>query len=127
MSELAFAVMGEPIEFPMQAEELRVRGFRNPGMRGAGELVHDRDGAPLYVPVDTGYLEFREMVDGVPGRYRLDAVGEGRKAIAGAVPAYVTIAEVRNGATREASDQESVIRELARANAEMVKTMAEKF
>jgi hypothetical protein len=114
MSELAFDANGEPIAFPAEAEELRVRRFRNPGMRGACEVVHDRDGAPLYVPVDTGYVEFRKLVDGVPGRYRLDPTDSARRVIANSMPAYVTLTD---GARSQAAsgggeDRECVIREL---------------
>ena len=129
MSELAFDGNGEPIVFPANAEELRVRRFRNPGMRGACEVVHERDGAPLYVPVDTTYVEFRGLVDSVPGRYRLDPVDAGRQIIGNTAPAYVTITEpMRNGAgPGVADDRDSVIRELARANAEMTTTIADRF
>jgi hypothetical protein len=129
MSELAFDGNGEPITFPAAAEELRVRRFRNPGMRGACEVVHDRDGAPLYVPVDTSYVEFRALVDGVSGRYRLDPVDAGRQVMANTAPAYVTITEpARNMlGPATADDRDSVIRELARANAEMTTTIADRF
>jgi hypothetical protein len=129
MSELAFDANGEPIQFPADAEELRVRRFRNPGMRGACEVVHDRDGAPLYVPVDSSYVELRRMVDNAPGRYRLDPVDAARRVIANALPAYITISEApRNAnAANQNDERECVIRELARANADMCKTMAEKF
>jgi hypothetical protein len=129
MSELAFDANGEAITFPAGAEELRVRRFRNPGMRGACEVVHDREGAPLYVPVDTSYIEFRALVDALPGRYRLDPVDAARQVMANAAPAYVTITEpARNGTEpRAAEDRDSVIRELARANAEMTKTIADRF
>ena len=129
MSELAFDANGDPITFPAEAEELRVRRFRNPGMRGACEVVHDRDGSPLYVAVDAGYVEFRKVVDGVPGRYRLDPVDASRRVIANSTPAYITITEAaRSAATTTASDdRDSVIRELARANADMTKTIADRF
>src|SRR6188508_2460915 len=129
MSELAFDGSGEPIQFPAEAEELRVRRFRNPGMRGACEVVHDRDGAPLYVPVDTSYVELRRMVENTPGRYRLDPVDAARRVIASALPAYITISEApRNAnAASQNDERECVIRELARANAEMCKTMADRF
>ena len=129
MSELAFDANGDPITFPAEAEELRVRRFRNPGMRGACEVVHDRDGSPLYVAVDAGYVEFRKVVDGVPGRYRLDPVDASRRVIANSTPAYITITEAaRSAATTTASDErDSVIRELARANADMTKTIADRF
>lgn len=129
MSELAFDGNGEPITFPAEAEELRIRCFRNPGMRGACEVVHDADGAPLYVSVDITYLEFRRLVGGVPGRYRGDPVDAERRLIPNSVPAYVTITEpVRNGGSvGYADDRDSVIRELARANAEMTTTIADRF
>lgn len=129
MSELAFDANGDPIAFPADAEELRVRRFRNPGMRGACEVVHDRDGAPLYMPVDTSYVEFRKLVDGVPGRYRLDPLDASRRVIANSLPAYITITEVvRNaGASSSFDDRDSVIRELTRANADMTKTIADRF
>jgi len=129
MSELAFDANGDPITFPAEAEELRVRRFRNPGMRGACEVVHDRDGTPLYVPVDTSYVDFRAQVDGVPGRYRLDPVDAGRRVIANSLPAYVTLTEpARSTAVPcSADDRDSVIRELARANAEMTRTIADRF
>jgi hypothetical protein len=129
MSELAFDANGEPITFPAEGEELRVRRFRNPGMRGACEVVHDRDGAPLYVPVDMSYVEFRALVDAVPGRYRLDPVDAGRRVIPNTMPAYVTISEpARNVfASGLTDDREAVIRELARANAEMTRTIADRF
>lgn len=128
MSELAFDANGEPITFPADAEELRVRRFRNPGMRGACEVVHDRDGVPLYVPIDTSYVEFRRLVDGVSGRYRLDPTDATRKVISNSTPAYITIAEAPRGAAVVGSDdRECVIRELARANADMAKTIADRF
>jgi hypothetical protein len=72
MSELAYDLNGEPITLPASAQWWKVRRFRNPGMRGAPEMVIDRDGAPLVLPVDTSFVEFRELVDAAPGRYRLD-------------------------------------------------------
>ena len=47
MSELAFDKEGEPIELHEDCEVLRVRRFRNPGMRGTCETVREDDGAPL--------------------------------------------------------------------------------
>jgi hypothetical protein len=129
MSELAFDADGEPITFPAHAEELRVRRFRNPGMRGACAVVHDQDGAPLYVPVDTGYLEFRKLVDGAPGLYRLDPCDANRGVIAESTPAYVSISQPppRSASNDAADDRDAVIRELASANADMVRTIADRF
>lgn len=129
MSELAFDADGEPIEFPIQAEELRVRRFRNPGARGSCEVVHDEEGAPLYVSVDVGFAEFRRQVDAVPGRYRLDPVDGNRRVVAGAVPAYVSIvaAPVRNGNRSVNEEEQSLIRDLVRANVEMTRNVTERF
>ena len=82
MSELHYDADGEPAKLPAAAEEFRVRRFRKPGERGACEIVHGADGAPLYVAVDTTYNEFRTLVDGVAGRYRLDPVDAGRAVCA---------------------------------------------
>ena len=81
MSELAYDLNGEPITLPASAQWWRVRRFRNPGMRGAPEVVTDRDGAPLVLPIDTAFTDFREEVDGVSGRYRLDPLDERRKVV----------------------------------------------
>jgi hypothetical protein len=120
MSELHFDAEGEPVRVPADAEELRVRRFRKPGERGACEVVHGAVGAPLFVPADTSYLEFRKLVDNVPGRYRLDPVDESRRACSGSVPLYVTIDPHRNGSTT-ADDRDSLSRELVRAHVEMMR------
>jgi hypothetical protein len=126
MSELAFDSNGDPIAFPPAAEELRVRRFRNPGVRGACEVVRDQDGAPIYVPVDTGYAEFLSVVERVPGRYRLDPVDADRGVIGDAVPAYVMVSDPRKTGSR-GGERDEVIRELVRANVDMARTMTEKF
>ena len=130
MSELAYDLNGEPISLPASAQWWKVRRFRNPGTRGAPELVVDRDGAPVIVPVDTTFVDFREVVDAVPGRYRLDPLDEQRRVVANVPAAYVTINEaVRPMPTSVAAvdDRDLVIRELVRAQADMVKTMSERF
>ena len=82
MSELAYDLNGEPITLPASAQWWKVRRFRNPGMRGAPEVVIDRDGAPLVLPTDTTFVDFRELVDNTPGRYRLDPLDERREIVA---------------------------------------------
>jgi hypothetical protein len=124
MSELHFDADGEPTEVPADAEELRVRRFRKPGERGACEVVHGADGAPLYVSVDATYLEFRKLVDNVPGRYRLDPVDAGHRPCAHAVPCYVTIEATRNAAGA-GDERDSLVRELLRANVEMMRANVE--
>ena len=81
MSELAFDMNGDPIVLPAIAQFWRVRRFRSPGSRGAPEVVEGKDGGPLILPIDIGFLEFRDIVDNVPGRYRLDPIDERRKII----------------------------------------------
>jgi hypothetical protein len=129
MSELAFDMNGDPIVLPAIAQFWRVRRFRSPGSRGAPEVVEGKDGGPLILPIDIGFLEFREVVDSVPGRYRLDPIDERRKIINNAPAAYLTIAESpRNGGGTLPSisdGPDSVLRDLARANVEMARVNAD--
>ena len=129
MSELAFDMNGDPIVLPAIAQFWRVRRFRSPGSRGAPEVVEGKDGGPLILPIDIGFLEFRDMVDNVPGRYRLDPIDERRKIINNAPAAYLTIAESpRNGGSTLPSisdGPDSVLRDLARANVEMARVNAD--
>jgi hypothetical protein len=128
MSELAYDLNGEPIALPASAHWWRVRRFRNPGMRGAPEVVTDRDGAPLVLPIDAVFTDFREEVDGAAGRYRLDPLDERRKVVPDVPAAYVTLSETaRTTAVAAHDDRDAVIRELVRAQADMVKTMSERF
>jgi hypothetical protein len=119
MSDLHFDADGESAKVPGDAEELRVRRFRKPGERGACEVVHGADGAPLFVPVETSYVEFRKLVDNVPGRYRLDPVDGARRACSGAAALYVTIDPPRNAVSGD--DRDVVLRELIRANTEQMR------
>lgn len=84
MSELAFDMNGDPIVLPAHAQYWRVRRFRSPGSRGAPEVVTTRDGGPLILPIDVGFIEFKEIVENVPGRYRLDPIDDKRKIISNA-------------------------------------------
>src|SRR5262245_55119844 len=128
MSDLAFDVNGEPFELPAMAAFWRVRRFRNVGSRGAPEVVFGRDGLPLVLPIDIELGEFRDQVEGVPGRYRLDPIDERHKPVNGVPAAYVQIAEPpRTTPASGAEENAIVIRELARANADMAKTIADKF
>lgn len=126
MSELAFDKEGEPIELHEDCEVLRVRRFRNPGMRGTCETVREDDGAPLYVSVECSFLEFKRLVGGEAGFYRLDQCDVRREPVPDAAPAYVSITEgQRNSAGASGADsRDDVIRELARANADMCRTIA---
>lgn len=73
---LAFDKQGKPFTFARRAKKLLVRLFRNPGARGTCSQVLDADGQPLYVEIDTDYLELRRAVNHVPGLYRLDQCQE---------------------------------------------------
>jgi hypothetical protein len=125
MSELHYDADGEPAKLPATAEEFRVRRFRKPGERGACEIVHGADGAPLYVAVDTTYNEFRTLVDGVAGRYRLDPVDGARAVCKDAVPMYVTIDPARRNSGGQGDEPSGMVRELMRANVEMMRANVE--
>ena len=130
MSELAYDVNGEPISLPASAQLWKVRRFRNPGMRGAPEIVIDREGAPLLLPIDCSFVDFRELVDAQPGRYRLDPLDERRKVVSSVAAAYVTLNEPLRNSTPHggpADERDLVIRDLVRAHVDMVKTMSERF
>ena len=115
MSELHYDADGEPAKLPAAAEEFRVRRFRKPGERGACEIVHGGDGAPLYVAVDTTYNEFRTLVDGVAGRYRLDPVDAARGVCKDAVPMYVTIDPARRNSGGQGDEPSGMVRERMRS------------
>ncbi|MCA9674154.1 MAG: hypothetical protein KC464_03850, partial [Myxococcales bacterium] len=126
MSELAYDKEGEPIDLHEECELWRVRRFRNPGMRGTCETVREDDGAPLYVEADCRFAEFKRLVGGEPGFYRLDQCDLRRLPLPDAQPAYVSITEgQRNSAGAGGEDaRDATIRELARANADMCRTIA---
>ncbi len=127
MSELAFDANGEPFELPATAAYWRVRRFRNVGARGGPEVVFGRDGSPLILPIDTGLADFRDQTEAVAGRYRLDPLDERHRPVSGLPAAYLQIAEPPRGASGSGEEHSMVIRELARANADMAKTIADKF
>ncbi len=127
MSELAFDANGEPFDLPATAAYWRVRRFRNLGARGGPEVVFGRDGSPLIMPIDTDLAEFRDQTEGVPGRYRLDPLDERHRPVSGLPAAYLQIADAPRAPAGAGEEQAMVIRELARANADMAKTIADKF
>lgn len=126
MSELAFNLSGERFEMPPEAAFWRVRRLK-PGGRGTPEVVFGRDGAPLVLPIEAGLEDFRLLVRDEPGRYRLDPVDEDHRGCEGGVPAYLQIAEDGGSAARGGSDQGALVRELARSNADIVRTITEQF
>jgi hypothetical protein len=98
---------GDPIELPDAAALWRVRRLTGNGKGGAPELVYGDDGLPLVVEIMTPVGDFREAVDHKPGKYRLDALDEHRKAIPGVPPAYVTVPGAGVTSRPEANDSAS--------------------
>jgi hypothetical protein len=87
MSELAFNLNGEPFDLPLTATGWRVRRFKS---KGAPEVVYSREGTPLVLPIEADMDDLRREAR-AEGRYRLDAIDEHSRPIAGAPPAYVCI------------------------------------
>jgi hypothetical protein len=125
MSELAFNLSGERFQVAPTAAFWRVRRLK-PGGRGTPEVVFGSDGAPLVIPIETGLEDFRNLVREQPGRYRLDPIDEDQHGCEGAVPAYLHMAEDGGGAAK-VGDQGALVRELARSNADIVRTITEQF
>ena len=127
MSTLAFNKEGEPFSFDDRTHELRLRRFRKPGARGTCEAVLDADGEQVYIDVDADYAELRHAVDNVAGFYRLDQCDEDGRPIPDLPAAYVAVETLRNAGVSGDVDALSVVRELAAINAEVAKTMADRF
>lgn len=129
MSELAFNINGERFDLPASASFWRVRRFKASG-RGTPEVVFGDDGLPLIIPIDTEIGEFRTLVRNAAGRYRLDPVDENHKACEDGTGAYLQLSDDSSsgdaGGSRR-SEGDELLREIVRANSEMVKTIAEKF
>jgi len=133
MSELAFNLNGEPFDAPSNAVGWRVRKFKS---KGAPEVVYGRQGTPLVLPIDADMEDLRREVRGSEGRYRLDAIDEDSRPIAGAPPAYVCIhaddvpapapepAQARN---QLPSGPDHVLIEAMRINSDLARTVIEKF
>jgi hypothetical protein len=128
MSELAYDQNGDKILLPAQATHFLVRCFPRPGTRGAPRICLDRNGRQLRVPVEQPIPEFTEKVDGRPGRYRLDPCDDHGRIVPNVPPAYFTISdEIRNAESGGGDERDNVIRDLARANAEITKSISERF
>lgn len=131
MSSLAFDKQGKPFAWHKRTAKLRVRLFRNPSARGTCCQVLDGTGAPLFVDADIDYTEFRRVVSGVPGLYRLDQCDEDGVELEDAPPAYVSIEQLRNagGMTADAAQVGDVsplliIERLVALQSDVMKTMA---
>jgi hypothetical protein len=122
MSELAFNINGERFDLPESASYWRVRRFKASG-RGTPEVVYADDGLPLIIPVETEIAEFRKLVHGVHGRYRLDPVNDNHKTCDEGQAAYLQLndeppmaATVAGGSRNDGGDD--LLREIVRANFE---------
>jgi hypothetical protein len=128
MSELAFDREGTPFRFSRRTRKLRPRRWKNAGQRGTCAAVLDPDGEPLLIDADAEYAEFRSAVGNVPGFYRLDQCDEDGTPIEEVPPAYVTIESARNVAPNgDADPRDAIIRDLAQINADVTRTIAERF
>ena len=132
MSDLAYDANGDRFEVPGHVAGWRVRRFRNVGARGGPEIVFGEDGRPMVLPVETPIEEFRAQVAGVAGRYRLDPVDGNGRAVDKVPVAYLQLSEAPKAAavaaaTAASASTDAMLGEVVRANAEMVKVMAERF
>src|SRR5437762_1968054 len=128
MSELAFTLSGEPFEVPSAAIGWRVRKMKP---KGAPEVVYSREGGiPLILPIEADIDDLRRAAP-IEGRYRVDAVDEHNRMIAGAPAGYVCVqpGEVNNDAaplaSRAASDNVAI--EAMKLNTELAKTIVDRF
>jgi len=132
MSELAFNLNGDPFDPPSNTIAWRVRRFKS---KGAPEVVYGRQGIPLVLPIDATMEDLRREVRVAEGRYRLDALDEDNRPIAGAPPAYVCIhpddlpapapgpTQVRN----QLPPADHALIEAMRINSELARTVIERF
>jgi hypothetical protein len=128
MSELAFDKEGNPFRFSRRTKKLRPRRWKNAGQRGTCAAVLDADGEPLFIDADAEYAEFRAAVGNVSGFYRLDQCDEDGATIEDTPPAYVSIESTRNTTPAgEVDSRDALIRDLAQINAEMTRTIVERF
>lgn len=128
MSELAFDKEGNLFRFSRQTKKLRPRRWKNAGQRGTCAAAIDPDGEPLFVDADAENVEVRAAVGNVPRFYRLDQCDEDGTPIEDAPPAYVSIESARNAApVGETDSRDALIRDPAQINAEMTRTLVERF
>ncbi len=130
MIELATNQNGERVPLHADMAECKVmRQFH--GKPGGLSNVAGSNGMQLYIPRGTTTDEFRQYVGHVPARYRLVQVDKDRRAIPGAEAFHLEILDASSaGSGRSDSgdhDERDYVRELVRANADMVKVVAERF
>lgn len=130
MSELAFNINGEAFDVPPSATGWRVRRMKH---KGPPEVVYGRDGVPLVLGIDAQLDDLKGQV-GTAGRYRLDPI-DGNKSIPDGQPAYVYVnaeptpaSMPRNsGPIAAPATTESVVIEAMRMNAEIAKSVVDRF
>jgi type II secretory pathway component PulM len=136
MSELAFDENGEHFQVPAAVARWRTRRFANPGKPGGAQVVYGPDSLPLFLDVDTTAEEFREAVGEQPGRYRLDGVDAQGRVVGGVPPAYLMINGPAGAASAGGgysapppanSAAEYAMVELARANGDSLRAVADRF
>lgn len=139
MSELAFDEDGQHFQVDDEVVRWRIRRFNNPGKPGGAQVVYGDGLVPLYLDVNTTAEEFRQAVGGIAGRYRLDGVDVRGRLVEGVPPAYLVIngpamaggAGAGGGAycapPPASSSLEYAVVEMARANAEAIKAVTDKF
>jgi hypothetical protein len=115
---LAWSQSGDAFDVPDAAVLWRVRRLSGNLKGGAPELVYGADGLPLMVDITIGPAEFMEAVDGKPGKYRLDALDEMRKAVPAVPAAYFVVSST---VTARAERHEPATSDVA------VRTLAEAF
>ena len=127
MAELAFSVLGERFEPPVEAAFWRVRRFKASG-RGTPEVVFSTEGSPLIIPIDTGLKEFRDLVGSVAGRYRLDCVTDEHKSIDGATAAYLQLSDrAADGAVETVEKRDDLLRDVVKGYSDIVKSITDRF
>jgi hypothetical protein len=90
MSELAYNGNGEKFTPPATAIEWKLSKVEKVG---PPRVLYDKlSGLPQFCSIDIDAESFRNVIGGVPGKYRLDAVDGDRKRIE-CPPAYVVIEE----------------------------------
>lgn len=87
MSQLAYTLAGESFELPGNAVAWKVRRIKK---QGAPEVVFGHDGVPLILPIDADMDDLRNEAR-VHGKYRVDALDDSGKPIAGCPAGYVCI------------------------------------
>jgi len=116
---------GGPISYPAEAVGFRVRRF-NLGARGGAPDVVYGDGVPLVIELGASVDELRHGVDGVAGKYRLDAVDHSGRLLADVPPAYIFLGGSAQPATHTADPLARVldsVERLARTNADAMEKL----